>query len=88
MRPYDVSKKGKIFTFSIIHDAPEANRDLKPYAVAMVRTDDGLLISGQLTDVDLAQIEIGMRVRAVLRKLGDAGPSGIIHYGFKFVPDL
>lgn len=88
MRPYQVTRKGKVFSFSVIHDAPESNMFLKPYAVAMVRTDDGLLISGQLADVDLSKIEIGMRVRAVLRKLDDAGASGVIHYGFKFVPDL
>lgn len=88
MRPYDVSRKGKVFTFSIVHDAPACNRDLKPYAVVMVRTDDGLLISGQLVDANLGEIEIGMRVRAMLRKLSEAGDSGIIHYGFKFVPDL
>jgi hypothetical protein len=27
-------------------------------------------------------------VRSVLRKLDEDGASGVIHYGFKFVPDL
>ena len=88
MHPYQVSRKGKVFTFSVIHDAPECNKSLKPYAVAMIRTDDGLLISGQLVDVDISKIEIGLRVRSVLRKLDEDGASGVIHYGFKFVPDL
>ena len=45
------------------------------------------MITGQLVDVDLGAISIGMRVRAVLRKLDADGASGVIHYGFKFVPD-
>ena len=88
MHPYQVSKKGKVFTFSIIHDAPAINMRLKPYAVVMIRTDDGLLIAGQLVDTDVSKIEIGMRVRSVLRILDEGGTTGVIHYGFKFVPDL
>ena len=54
----------------------------------MVQTDDGVLVSAQLVDVDLDKIEIGMPVRAVLRKLDADGASGVIHYGYKFVPNL
>ncbi len=43
----------------------------------------GLLFS----DVDFDKIEIGMRVRAMLRKLDQDGDAGIIHYGYKFVPE-
>ena len=45
------------------------------------------MLEAQLVDVDLSKIEIGMRVRAVLRKLDEDGDAGVIHYGFKFVPD-
>lgn len=84
--PYKVCPKGKVFTYSVIHEAPSANRMQKPYAVAMVETDDGVMIEGQLVDVEPDRIEIGMPVRAVLRKLDSDGKSGVIHYGFKFVP--
>ncbi|MBR2254969.1 MAG: Zn-ribbon domain-containing OB-fold protein [Candidatus Methanomethylophilaceae archaeon] len=86
MVPYEVCRRGKVFSFSIIHDAPDCNNGIKPYAVALVQTDDGAMISAQLVDVDLESIEIGMPVRAVLRKLDADGASGVIHYGFKFVP--
>jgi uncharacterized OB-fold protein len=64
------------------------NSALKPYAVAMVKTKDGVLISGQLVDADFDKIVIGMPVRAVLRKLDQDGAAGVINYGFKFVPIL
>ena len=83
---YKVQSEGEIFSFSIIHDAPACNSFLKPYAVVMVKTKDGILLSGQLVDVELDKIIIGMPVRAVLRKLDQDGLAGIIRYGFKFVP--
>lgn len=86
MEPYKLKDEGTVFTFSIIHEASAANSILKPYAVAMIQTDDGVLITGQLVDVDLDKVEIGMKVRAVLRKLGEDGPAGIINYGYKFAP--
>ncbi len=75
-----------MFSFSVVHEAPKCNDLIKPYAVAMVLTEDGVMLEGQLVDVDLQKIEIGMPVRAVLRKLDADGDAGVIHYGFKFVP--
>jgi len=86
MEPYKLKDEGTVFTYSVIHEAPSDNDILKPYAVAMIMTDDGVLLTGQLVDVDLDKIEIGMPVRAVLRKLGEDGPTGVINYGYKFAP--
>jgi len=86
MQKYKVQREGEIFSYSVIYEAPDHNSGLKPYAVAMVKTKDGVLISAQLADVELDKISIGMPVRAVLRKLDEDGASGVIHYGFKFAP--
>lgn len=83
---YDVCRTGKVYSFSIVHEAPDFNNLLKPYVIAMVKTDDGVMITAQLVDVDPSKVEIGMPVRAVMRKLSSDGASGIIRYGFKFVP--
>ena len=83
---YELRNEGTVFTYSVIHEAPAENNKLKPYAIAMVKTEDGILITGQLVDVDIEKIEIGMPVRAVFRKLSEDGPSGIINYGYKFAP--
>ncbi len=87
MADRSICRKGEIYTFTVIYDAPDCNNRLKPYAAAMIRTDDGVMVTGQIADADLNEIKIGMRVRAVLRKLDSDGASGVIHYGFKFVPD-
>ncbi|MDR3206305.1 MAG: Zn-ribbon domain-containing OB-fold protein [Candidatus Methanoplasma sp.] len=85
---HKIDRNGEIFSFSVVHESPACNDFLKPYAVVFVKTKDDVLIAGQLVDADLDKIEIGMPVRAVLRKLDADGASGVIHYGFKFVPDV
>ncbi len=86
MAEYRVEGKGTVYTYSIVYDAPAANKRMKPYAVGMIRTDDGVLLTAQIVDANLEDIKIGMRVQAVLRKIDEDGPSGVIHYGFKFAP--
>ena len=78
MDAYKLKDEGVVFTYSVIHEAPFENNSIKPYAVAMIKTDDDVLITAQLVDVDIGKIEIGMRVRAVLRKIGEEGPDGVI----------
>ena len=75
---YDICRTGEVYTYSIVYDAPAMCDMIKPYAVVMVRTDDGVMIAGQLVDVDLEKVAIGMRVRAVMRKLSTDGESGAI----------
>ena len=84
---YAIERKGEVYSFSIVYDAPAANNLIKPYAVVLVKTDDGVMVTGQLVDVNLDDVKIGLRVRVVLRKLDADGNAGIIHYGFKFVPE-
>ena len=86
MEEHHVKKEGRIYSYSVIYETPANNSTIKPYAVAMVETDDGVKITGQMVDAELDKLTIGMPVKVVLRKLGEDGPSGVIQYGFKFAP--
>ncbi len=88
MERYKLSGKGKVHSFSVVHDAPSQMSVIRPYAVAIVEMEGGVKVTGQLVDVDLDDIDIGMSVEAVLRKIGEEGPDGVINYGFKFAPRL
>jgi len=88
MKPYKLSGKGEIYSFSVVHDSPDFNSAMMPYAVAFVKDDDGVLIAGQVVDTGLEGLKIGMRVHTVFRKLSEDGKAGIIKYGFKFAPDI
>lgn len=102
---HEFSGKGEVYSFSTIYkDAPEGYEEFVPYTVALVKLEEGPMITAQLTDLDFKwedevidgetrlvkelDIEIGMPVEMVTRKLKENGPSGTIAYGYKFRPRL
>lgn len=86
MQPIRLSGEGEVHSFSVVHEAPSQYEMLKPYVVAMVRMDEGVMLTSQLIDVDPKEVAIGLRVRATLRRVGEDGPAGVIYYGYKFAP--
>ncbi|HBT50627.1 MAG TPA: transcriptional regulator, partial [Petrotoga sp.] len=49
---------------------------------------EGPVILAQLTDVDPEEIDFGMEVEMVTRKIREFDEDGIILYGYKFRPPL
>lgn len=88
LRPYRFSGKGEVYSFSTIYKAPEGFEEYIPYTVALVKLEEGPLLTAQLTDVDVAEVQIGMKVEMVTRKLTEYGEAGMIVYGYKFRPRL
>lgn len=74
---------GEIYSFTTLQETPEGFEDQSPYVLALVRLDEGPLITTQLTDID-GPVAIGDRVEMVTRKLTTEGPRGVIVYGYKF----
>jgi hypothetical protein len=56
--------------------------------VALIKLDEGPMVTAQLTDVNASDVKIGMRVEMVTRKLREEGDEGQIIYGYKFRPLL
>jgi uncharacterized OB-fold protein len=56
--------------------------------VALVKLEEGPLVTAQLTDVDTSEVEIGMPVEMVTRKIRTQGDEGLIIYGYKFRPQM
>ena len=77
---------GKIYSFSVVRQAPEDFKRQIPYVVAQVELDEGTRLTAQIVNVDPEDVEIGMRVRACFRKIKEFGHGGIIVYGYKFEP--
>lgn len=82
---FNFSGTGEIYSFTILQDAPESFAEQAPYILALVKLDEGPIITAQLTDVD-EEVQIGDRVEMVTRKLTTEGSQGIIIYGYKFRP--
>jgi uncharacterized protein len=86
MVPFQLSGDGEVFSFSVVHDAAEGFEMQVPYVLALVKTTEGPILTGQVVDIDPAEVRIGLKVRATFRKLREEGRAGVIHYGYKFAP--
>lgn len=82
-----LAKNGEVETFTIIRVAPSGFTDDAPYAVGLVKLEDGVKVMTQIVDCDPEKIKVGDKVHLEFRRIRDEGESGIICYGYKFVPD-
>lgn len=83
-----MSGRGEVYSFSTMYNVPVGYEEQKPYTVALVKLDEGPIVTAQLTDVDAENVFIGMRVEMVTRRLREEGEEGQIIYGYKFRPTL
>jgi uncharacterized OB-fold protein len=57
--------------------------------VALVKLEEGPMVTAQLTDLGSQPVEIGMPVEMVTRRLRQDGDErGMLIYGYKFRPVL
>jgi len=85
---YTFSGRGEVYSFSTLYQAPQGYEEYVPYTVALIKLEEGPLVTAQLTDVDPDQVRIGMPVEMVTRKLREEGKEGMIVYGYKFRPPV
>lgn len=84
MEKFKLSGNGEVYSFSTIHDAPNDFKGEVPYIIALIKTDEGPMVTGQIVDWDEGDVQIGRRVESVFRRISEQGKHGIIQYGFKF----
>jgi uncharacterized OB-fold protein len=85
--PFQFSGIGELYSFTTLRQAPAGFEDYAPYSVGMVRLDEGPLVEAMLTDVNEDELQIGMRVEMVTRKIREEqGERGLLVYGYKFRP--
>jgi uncharacterized OB-fold protein len=85
---FQFSGRGEVYSYTTVHKPPEGYEEMAPYTVALVKLEEGPLITAQLTDVTNDEVEIGLPVEMVTRKLATQGEEGLIIYGYKFRPRL
>ncbi len=79
--------RGEVYSFTMIFEAPTGFDETAPYCVALVRLEEGPLITAQLTDLGETKPEIGMPVEMVTRRLrADGDDRSMLIYGYKFRP--
>lgn len=85
---YTFTGLGEVYSYTIIYDARAGFEQNAPYVIALVKLEEGPVITAQLTDIDRDEVTIGMPVEMVTRKLRSDGEEGMIIYGYKFRPQL
>ena len=76
---------GEVYSYTIVTDAPSGFNEQTPYVLALIKLDEGPMLTAQLTDLD-GEPALGMQVEMVTRKIRTEGAEGIISYGYKFRP--
>ncbi len=74
---------GEVYSFTVVQEPPEGYESQAPYILALVKLDEGPMVTAQITDTD-GELAIGDHVEMVTRKLTSEGPRGVIVYGYKF----
>ena len=63
-----LSRRGKLWTFTIARMAPPGVLMTAPYVIAQVELTEGVIIPTVLTDVDPESVRIGMPLELVVEK--------------------
>jgi uncharacterized OB-fold protein len=58
----EVSGKGKLLTYTVIHVATQQFQNLTPYAIGIIELENGLKIPGMIQDLTQEQLKIGMQL--------------------------
>lgn len=86
---FTFSGRGIVFSFTTLTEAPAGFEQTAPYTVALVKLEEGPVVTAQLTDLGDRPVEIGMPVEMVTRKIrAEDEERGVIIYGYKFRPVL
>ncbi len=86
---FQFSGRGEVYSYTTIYEPPAGYEENTPYTVALVKLEEGPLVTAQLTDLGDGSVEIGMPVEMVTRRLRQDGDErGLIVYGYKFRPVL
>lgn len=84
--PFTFSGRGQVYSYSTVYHPPRGFEEFAPYTVALVKLEEGPMLTAQLTDVDADDVHIGMPVEMVTRRVQSCGDEGAIIYGYKFRP--
>ena len=80
----NLSGRGTILESTRVHKPAPGFELQVPYFVALVQTEEGPIVTGQVVDSDPKGIVAGAAVKAVFRRLGQDGEAGVIYYGTKW----
>ena len=85
---YAFCGRGEVYSHTTVYETAKGLEGYAPYILALVKLEEGPLVTAQLTDMDNDGVKTGMLVEMVTRKIGEDGDRGMLLYGYKFRPVL
>lgn len=86
MRHRQLAGRGKILTYSIVHQPADGFELQAPYVMAIIELEEGCRAMSQVVEASLADLRTGLNVEACFRRIREDGKGGVIYYGYKFRP--
>jgi hypothetical protein len=77
---------GELSNYTVVYYPPRDFLGQEPYVVGHITMDEGVLMPAPVVGVAPENVEVGTRVKAVLRRM-KLGHEGDIYYSQKFVVD-
>lgn len=79
-----LGKEGKIISWTKIFISGKEFKKQAPYFIVLVELENKEKVVGQLVDFEGEKLEIGKKVKTILRKVKEVKEEDIIPYGIKF----
>lgn len=84
---FNFSGRGEVYSYTTVYSPPAGYEENAPYTVALVKLEEGPMVTAQLTDLGDQEVAIGTPVEMVTRRLRSEGDErGLLVYGYKFRP--
>jgi len=80
-----LSRRGKIWTYTVARQTPPASLMQAPYVIVVVQLAEGAMVQAVLSDCDPEAVHVGMEVEMVLEKMGTSAEGSDL-MAFKFKP--
>lgn len=58
----ELEKKGKLLTYTVIHVSPRQFQSMAPYAIGIIKLEDGPHLLGMIRQVKPEEIKVGMNL--------------------------
>jgi uncharacterized OB-fold protein len=90
MEDFGFSGKGQVVTFTVIRtqqNEEELNEipcRKTPYVLSIIQLEEGPMLTAEIVDSEVEEVEIGKNAEVIFRKLLEKGEKGVIQYGYKF----
>ncbi|RZN62442.1 Zn-ribbon domain-containing OB-fold protein [Methanonatronarchaeum sp. AMET6-2] len=83
---YKFDGDGELVTYTVIRTAAESHEKETPYIIGIVELEEGTSFTSQIVNCEIDEVEIGMKLEPVFRKISQESEEGLIYYGIKYQP--